>query len=223
MHERQFNCNHCDKNFVLKDDLRVHKRIHTREKPFKCQHCDKTFVQNDDLRVHKRLHTCKKHSSATNVTRLFVQNDDLRVHESLHTCEKPFKCHFYDEKFDQKDKLREHAKIHTGKKTPQTSRVRLGMAGPVVRTPAKWKKRSKGTQQSPKPSTSQQQDCVAQTDFTADSPSLAGNSVSTELLFMVLAALYICLFQPHSFPIGKSLSFLFPKKGACSPSFSSVC
>ena len=64
---------------------------------------------------------------------------------------------------------------------------------------------------------------VAQADFTADSPSLAGNSVSTELLFRVLAALYICLFQPHSFPIGKSLSFLFPKMGACSPSFSSVC
>ena len=32
------------------------------------------------------------------------------------------------------------------------------MAGPVVRTPAKRQKRSKGTKQSPKPSTSQQQD-----------------------------------------------------------------
>ena len=67
-------------------------------------------------------------------------------------------CHHCDEKFDQKDKLREHAEVHTGKKTPQTSRVRLGMAGPVVRTPAKRQKRSKGTKQSPKPSTSQQQD-----------------------------------------------------------------
>ena len=45
-----------------------------------------------------------------------------------------------------------------GKKTPQTLRVRLGMAGPVVRTPAKRQKWSKGTQLSPKPSTSQQQD-----------------------------------------------------------------
>ena len=109
----------------------MHERIHVREKPFKCHHCDKTFVQNDDLRVHERLHTG----------------------------EKPFNCHHCDKKFAQKDKLREHERIHTGKKTPQTSRVRLGMAGPVVRTPAKRQKQSKGTQQSPKPSTSQKQDC----------------------------------------------------------------
>ena len=81
------------------------------------------------------------------------------MHERLHTGEKPFNCHHCDKKFAQKDKLREHERIHTGKKTPQTSRVRLGMAGPVVRTPAKRQKRSKGTQLSPKPSTSQQQDC----------------------------------------------------------------
>ena len=68
---------HCDKNFVLKDDLRVHERIHIREKPFKCHHCDKTFVQNDDLRVHERLHTG----------------------------EKPFNCHHCDKKFVQKDNL----------------------------------------------------------------------------------------------------------------------
>ena len=108
----------------------MHERLHTGYKSLKSDHCDKTFVQKDDLRVHERLHTG----------------------------EKPFNCHHCDKKFAQKDKLREHERIHTGKKTPQTSRVRLGMAGPVVRTPAKRQKRSKGTQLSPKPSTSQQQD-----------------------------------------------------------------
>ena len=139
-------------------DLRVHERLHTDEKLFKCHHCDKIFVQNDNLRVHERIHIREKPFKCHHCDKTFVHNDDLRVHERLHTGEKPFKCHHCDEKFDQKDKLREHAKIHTGKKTPQTSRVRLGMAGPVVRTPAKRQKRSKGTKQSPKPSTSQQQD-----------------------------------------------------------------
>ena len=48
-------------------------------------------------------------------------------------------------------------RIHTGQKTPQNPMVRLGMAGPVVWTPAKRQKRSKVKQQSPTPSTSQQQ------------------------------------------------------------------
>ena len=75
-----FNCDHCDEKFVLKEDLRVHERIHTREKTFKCHNCDKTFVQKDDLRVHERLHTG----------------------------EKPFNCYHCDKKFVQKDNLREH-------------------------------------------------------------------------------------------------------------------
>ena len=95
----------------------------------------------------------KNHSTATAV----IRNSSRRTTwESI--WEQPFNCHHCDKKFAQKDKLREHERIHTGKKTPQTSRVRLGMAGPVVRTPAKRQKRSKGTQLSPKPSTSQQQD-----------------------------------------------------------------
>ena len=50
--EQPFNCHHCDKKFIQKDNLRVHERLHTGEKPFKCHHCDKTLVKNYDLRVH---------------------------------------------------------------------------------------------------------------------------------------------------------------------------
>ena len=50
--EQPFNCHHCNKKFIQKDDLRVHERLHTGEKPFKCHHCDKKFVQKDNLRAH---------------------------------------------------------------------------------------------------------------------------------------------------------------------------
>ena len=52
--EKPFNCYHCDKKFIQKDDLRVHERLHTGEKPFNCYHCDKKFVQKDNLREHLR-------------------------------------------------------------------------------------------------------------------------------------------------------------------------
>ena len=44
--EQPFNCYHCDKKFIQKDDLRVHERLHTGEKPFNCHHCDKKFIQH---------------------------------------------------------------------------------------------------------------------------------------------------------------------------------
>ena len=52
--EQPFNCYHCDKKFIQKDDLRVHERLHTGEKPFNCHHCDKKFIQKDNLRAHLR-------------------------------------------------------------------------------------------------------------------------------------------------------------------------
>ena len=55
-----FNCEYCELNFDRSVKLKIHVRIHTREKPFKCQHCESSFNQKGHLKKHERIHTGEK-------------------------------------------------------------------------------------------------------------------------------------------------------------------
>ncbi|CAG5129359.1 unnamed protein product [Candidula unifasciata] len=58
--DRPYVCHVCNKRFIQKAHLIIHKRIHTGEKPYSCHICNKRFAQSSHLAVHKRVHTGEK-------------------------------------------------------------------------------------------------------------------------------------------------------------------
>ncbi|XP_053699260.1 putative zinc finger protein 735 [Sabethes cyaneus] len=54
--DRKHVCDVCNKRFAVAYTLRVHKRIHTKEKPFACECCDKQFQYNCLLKNHMEKH-----------------------------------------------------------------------------------------------------------------------------------------------------------------------
>lgn len=58
--KKEYVCRFCGKDFVFKNSLDAHERIHLDLKPFKCNVCDKSFRQRMGLHIHKRVHTGEK-------------------------------------------------------------------------------------------------------------------------------------------------------------------
>ncbi|KAH7142826.1 hypothetical protein B0J13DRAFT_608112 [Dactylonectria estremocensis] len=50
-------CRYCPRDFIKKDHVARHERIHTRERPFSCPTCLASFARKDVLKRHERSHS----------------------------------------------------------------------------------------------------------------------------------------------------------------------
>ena len=77
---KPYTCDICQKTFVEKSKLTVHKRIHTGEKPYTCYVCDKSFRSNADLTLHSKTgrHLENIRSISTNP---FVDCEEVHIKE----------------------------------------------------------------------------------------------------------------------------------------------
>ncbi len=60
---KYYECEHCQRRFASRKDLKRHMRTHTGEKPYKCYVCDKGFSQKNNMirhlnRVHVTIKDC---------------------------------------------------------------------------------------------------------------------------------------------------------------------
>ncbi|XP_033961807.1 zinc finger protein 660-like isoform X2 [Pseudochaenichthys georgianus] len=134
------SCDQCGKSFSRSDNLKIHERIHTREKPYSCEsgleedketpraqkikgrtglkshscdQCGKTFTRSGHLKRHLSTHTGEKPYSCDQCGKTFSRGSNLKVHEHTHTGEKPYSCDQCDKAFTRSDNLKVHQRTHS--------------------------------------------------------------------------------------------------------------
>lgn len=110
--EKPFECEFCNKRFIVKASLSAHLLMHTGEKKYKCKECGKNFKQSGHLSTHMLQHTGHRHYVCSVCSKSFTQNFSLTVHMRIHTGETPYKCEYCQHAFSSSNGLKRHTRIH---------------------------------------------------------------------------------------------------------------
>lgn len=108
---RPHSCDQCNESFVMRWDLTLHQRIHSRT--FECEHCSKIFTVRSKLDRHMRTHTGEKPHICGYCCTSFGDKRNLDNHLRTHTGEKPYVCNICNRSFRVRTHLTDHQRVHT--------------------------------------------------------------------------------------------------------------
>ena len=113
--EKIFLCEHCNKLFSTKGNLRNHiSTIHKNYRPFKCSfpNCEKKYECECKLIAHERTHTGIKPFVCPICQNSFFGKGNLKEHLKTHSEIRPFKCPLCDNTYKTNGALKKHIKIN---------------------------------------------------------------------------------------------------------------
>ncbi len=98
--------------FTDKGNMKIHIRLHTREKPYTCLQCGKTFTYQRDLKRHSHIHS-ELILRFSEWGKTFADKINFSNHLHIHPGERLFNCDRCNTKFPFKSHLEIHMKSHT--------------------------------------------------------------------------------------------------------------
>jgi len=108
---KKFGCDHCDKKFFRKVDLKAHIRFVSGELFFSCKVCSKRCETMSDLKIHIRSHTKEKPFDCSICTKKFRTLAGRSAHLENHVANVIYNCHC-GKSFKQRVMYRRHMKAH---------------------------------------------------------------------------------------------------------------
>ncbi|XP_075988892.1 uncharacterized protein LOC142984902 [Anticarsia gemmatalis] len=120
LHTREkYPCEHCDRQFLTKDQLDKHTNKHTTlptDRNFPCDDCDKKFKSSSNLMQHKRTHLTVKPYFCSLCHRSFAFKANLTKHQGKSRCKRPIDqpitCHVCNKIFEKEFLLKSHLRRH---------------------------------------------------------------------------------------------------------------
>lgn len=114
--QNKYSCSVCSNTFPIKGYLNIHMKIHS-ERSFECDHCDKTFLSKENVKKHKRRLLKLKPFVCEQCNKAYDTKYHLSCHNKVHTGERPFNCLLCDKSFSENAILKRHVySIHTKEK-----------------------------------------------------------------------------------------------------------
>ena len=75
-------CEHCNRVFTRRHNLKAHMQTHTENRPYKCSQCSRTFRRMYDVKRHQQTHNATKPYSCKFCGKRFARADAVLRHNS---------------------------------------------------------------------------------------------------------------------------------------------